>query len=234
MLALLPAAPKWQFFLPVERISKLFQLRIFSCISWWRIRTSCIYVQKLGRGNRKFSNWVSKWELMIQLIKRKIPEFFHPNANSLSIRCKCGEMSYCVPLLVTCFWTHFLAEKVCIMHHILLCLQREHQKPSIFWNLFLTPFFGNVRISMLSLWIMGSSIVKPDYETFTYIYRTEFSIINTRECSFSQKLWNCIEEGSKNENQKWNRPKVMVFQLCTYKAKWSRKLALHDQNQSLK
>ena len=111
--------------------------------------------------------------------------------------------------------------------------ERASKTPSIFWNVFLTPFFGNVRISMLSLWIMGSSIVKPDYETFTYIYRTEFSIINTRECSFSQKLWNCIEEGSKNENQKWNRPKVMVFQLCTYKAKWSRKLALHDQNQSL-
>ena len=145
MLALLPAAPKWQFFLPVERISKLFQLRIFSCISWWRIRTSCIYVQKLGRRNRKFSNWVSKWELMIQLIKRKIPEFFHPSANSLSIRCKCGEMSYCVRLLLTCLCASVLNTFSCwkSLHYASYpaVLTERASKTEYFLKLFSHPFF---------------------------------------------------------------------------------------------
>ena len=149
MLALLPAAPKWQFFLPVERISKLFQLRIFSCISWWRIRTSCIYVQKLGRGNRKFSNWVSKWESMIQLIKRKIPEFFHPSANSLSIRCKCGEMSYCVRLLLTCLCVCVGFEHIFLLKKFALCIisccaYREHQKPRVFFETFFSPLFSGM------------------------------------------------------------------------------------------
>ena len=39
--------------------------------------------------------------------------FHPPQRKFLSIRCKCGEMSYCVPLLVTCFWTHFLLRWGC-------------------------------------------------------------------------------------------------------------------------
>ena len=101
--------------------------------------------KNLAEENRKFSNWVSKWELMIQLIKRKIPEFFHPSANSLSIRCKCGEMSYCVRLLLTCLCVSVLNTFSCwkSLHYASYpaVLTERASKTEYFLKLFSHPFF---------------------------------------------------------------------------------------------
>ena len=70
--------------------------------------------------------------------------FHPPQRKFLSIRCKCGEMSYCVPLLVTCFWTHFLLRCCCwkslhyasyptvCKHHISQSFAIFRDHPSIF------------------------------------------------------------------------------------------------------
>ena len=164
---------------------------------------------------------------MIQLIKRKIPEFFHPSANSLSIRCKCGEMSYCVRLLLTCLCVCVGFEHIFLLKKFALCIisccaYRESIKnPESFLKLFSHPFFRECE--NIDAFFVNNGFVNSQTRLRNLHLHISDGIFDHQYSGMLflawQKLWNCIEEGSKNENQKWNRPKVMVFQLCTYKAK---------------